>query len=271
MTGLRLYLLGPPRIERDGAPVMVDTAKAIALLAYLVLTETSQRRETLIGLLWPESDQAHGRAALRRTLSALNKALGGERLLADPHTVGLDPGARPWVDLLQFRARLAACKAHGHGAAGVCPDCLGPLGDAVALCGGDFLQGFSLRDSLGFDDWQYHQGEILRRELDGALDRLARGLAARGEVEAALDYARRRTTVDPLNEAAHCQIMALYAQAGQRPSALRQYAECARILQAELGVTPQRTTTSLYSEIAAGRIGPQLAAALRLKRPPCRL
>ena len=188
MTGTRLYLLGPPRIERDGAPVMVDTAKAIALLAYLVLTETSQRRETLIGLLWPESDQAHGRAALRRTLSALNKALGGERLLADRDTVGLEPGARPWVDLLQFRARLAACKAHGHGAAAVCPDCLGPLGDAVALCGGDFLQGFSLRDSLGFDDWQYHQGEILRRELDGALDRLARGLAARGEVEAALDY-----------------------------------------------------------------------------------
>ena len=259
MTGTRLYLLGPPRIERDGAPVMVDTAKAIALLAYLVLTETSQRRETLIGLLWPESDQAHGRAALRRTLSALNKALGGERLLADRDTVGLEPGARPWVDLLQFRARLAACKAHGHGAAAVCPDCLGPLGDAVALCGGDFLQGFSLRDSLGFDDWQYHQGEILRRELDGALDRLARGLAARGEVEAALDYARRRLAVDPLNEAAHCQIMALYAQAGQRPSALRQYAECARILQAELGVTPQRTTTSLYSEIAAGRIGPQLA------------
>ena len=45
MTGTRLYLLGPPRIERDGAPVMVDTAKAIALLAYLVLTEASQRRK----------------------------------------------------------------------------------------------------------------------------------------------------------------------------------------------------------------------------------
>ena len=267
MIGLRLYLLGPPRIERDGAPVMVDTAKAIALLAYLVLTETSQRRETLIGLLWPESDPAHGRAALRRTLSALNKALGGERLLADPHTVGLDPGARPWVDVLQFRARLAACKTHGHGAAGVCPDCLGPLGDAVALCGGDFLQGFSLRDSLAFDDWQYHQGEILRRELDGALDRLARGLAARGEVEAALDYARRRTTVDPLNEAAHCQLMEIYAQAGQRPSALRQYGECARILRTELGVTPQRTTTSLYSEIAAGRMGSQPAVALLLEAP----
>src|SRR5512136_2588951 len=114
MLGLKLYLLGPPRIERDGAPVEVDTAKAIALLAYLVLTETRQRRETLVGLLWPESDQAHGRAALRRTLSALNKALGSESLLADRDTVGLDPGARLWVDLLQYRARLAACKTQGH-------------------------------------------------------------------------------------------------------------------------------------------------------------
>jgi DNA-binding SARP family transcriptional activator/tetratricopeptide (TPR) repeat protein len=240
--------------------VEVDTAKAIALLAYLVLNETRQRRETLVGLLWPESDQVHGRAALRRTLSTLNKALGGGSLLADRDTVGLDPGARLWVDILQYRARLAACKTHGHETTAVCPDCLAPLGDAVALCGGDFLQGFSLRDSLAFDDWQYHQGELLRRELDGALERLASGRAAGGEVEAALDAARRRTAVDPLNEAAHCQLMELYARAGQRPSALRQYGECARILQAELGVTPQRTTTSLYQQIAAGRIGPEQAA-----------
>ena len=62
MTGTEALPAGTPPIN-DGAPVTVDTAKAIALLAYLVLTETSQRRETLIGLLWPESDQAHGRAA----------------------------------------------------------------------------------------------------------------------------------------------------------------------------------------------------------------
>jgi len=55
--------LGPPRIERDGEPAAVDTPKAIALLAYLVLDETSQRRQTLVGLLWPESDQALGRSA----------------------------------------------------------------------------------------------------------------------------------------------------------------------------------------------------------------
>ena len=34
-SGINLFLLGPPRIEKDGLPVNVDTRKAIALLAYL--------------------------------------------------------------------------------------------------------------------------------------------------------------------------------------------------------------------------------------------
>jgi DNA-binding SARP family transcriptional activator len=258
---LRLFLLGSPRIERDGAPVRVDTAKAIALLAYLAVTESSQRRETLVGLLWPESDQQHGRAALRRTLSALKEALAGDWILADREAIRLEPAARAFVDVLLFRDRLAARRTHGHRDADMCPGCLGLLGDAVALYHGDFLQGFSLRDSVNFDDWQHHQGELLRQELDGALDRLARGYAARGEYETALGHARRRLAADPLNEAAHCQLMELYTWAGQRPAALRQYGACARILHAELGATPQRATTSLYRDIAAGRIGPETANA----------
>jgi hypothetical protein len=37
MAELRIALLGPPRVERDGAPIEVDTRKAIALLAYLAM------------------------------------------------------------------------------------------------------------------------------------------------------------------------------------------------------------------------------------------
>ncbi len=35
MSRLALSLLGPPRIERDGMFIDVDTRKAIALIAYL--------------------------------------------------------------------------------------------------------------------------------------------------------------------------------------------------------------------------------------------
>ena len=38
MTELRLALLGPPVVLRDGTPVTFDTRKAIALLALLAVT-----------------------------------------------------------------------------------------------------------------------------------------------------------------------------------------------------------------------------------------
>ncbi|MGD8791102.1 MAG: SARP family transcriptional regulator, partial [Anaerolineae bacterium] len=75
MSRLALYLLGPPRIERDGVPIKLGRRKAIALLAYIAVTEQSQRRAALVNLLWPEYDSSRGRSALRRTLYALNKAL----------------------------------------------------------------------------------------------------------------------------------------------------------------------------------------------------
>ena len=73
---LALYLLGPPRIERDGVPVKLDRRKAIALVAYLAVTGQSHRRDSLVNLLWPEYDSSRGRAALRRTLYALRDTLG---------------------------------------------------------------------------------------------------------------------------------------------------------------------------------------------------
>ena len=35
MSGLKLSLLGPPRLERDGVPLEFDTRKNVALVAYL--------------------------------------------------------------------------------------------------------------------------------------------------------------------------------------------------------------------------------------------
>ena len=71
-----IAVLGPPRIERDGALVTFDTRKATALLGYLAVTARPQRRETLAALLWPDADETRARSALRRTLSVIRKELG---------------------------------------------------------------------------------------------------------------------------------------------------------------------------------------------------
>ena len=50
--------------------------------------------------------------------------------------------------------------------------------------------------------------------------------------------------------------MECFARAGQRSAALRQYRECARILERELGVPPLAETTALYEAIREQRIQP---------------
>ncbi len=272
MPELRVAVLGPPRLELDGAAVEVDTRKAIALLAYLAVTGERHGREALAGLLWPEYDEAHARAALRRTLSALNKGLRGGWLATDRTSIALDR-ADLWLDLARFHALLAECGAHGHPLAETCPACLAPLREAAALHRGDFLAGFALRDADGFEDWQRLQAESLRRELAGVLERLVEVQATAGRWQDAIADGHRWLALDPLHEPAHRQLMRLYAWSGQRGAALRQYRACVRVLDRELGVAPLEETTALYQTIKQGqaereRPAPPPAAVAPLSRPP---
>ena len=261
MPGLKMSLLGEPRIEQHGSPIKVDTRKAIALLAYLAVTEEAHSRDSLAALLWPESDTVRARAALRRTLSALNTALAGEALLADRQHVRVELGPSDWLDVGEFRTKLAECGDHGHAATQVCSLCLRPLQEAVEVYRNDFLTGFSLRDSASFDEWQVLQSEAFRRELAGALGRLVLGCSERAEFDRAIGYGRRWLALDSLHEPAHRSLMKLYAWSGQRNAGLRQYRDCVRVLEKELGVAPLEETNQLYEAIKENRLSPPAGAS----------
>src|SRR6266498_5450672 len=255
MTGLRVALLGSPRIEVAGMPLRVDTRKAVALLAYLACSGRRHGRDQLAVLLWPDADDAHARAALRRTLSALNHALGsaarvgGDRAGLELIAPGMD------LDVRRFRQLVASCDSHDHGPERACAACAEPLRAAVALHRGDFLAGFSLRDAPEFEDWQLAQAATLRRELAGALRRLVAAHAVQKRWDAAVTAAERWLALDPLHEPAHRQLMRLYAWSGQRAAAIRQYRVCVRVLNQELGVAPLAETTALYQAVVEDRAG----------------
>jgi ABC-type oligopeptide transport system substrate-binding subunit/DNA-binding SARP family transcriptional activator len=253
VSRLALYLLGPPQFERDGTPLKVRRRRAAALLAYLAVTGEPRSRDALATLFWPEHDRSQARAGLRRTLTSLKKALGGGWLSVDRETVGLNTGAEIWLDVREFQSQLATCHTHGHPPDQVCSACLTPLAEAATLYRDDFLAGFTLPGSPGFDEWQFFQTEGLRQDLAGVLERLARGHSAQGEFEPAIDYARRWVALDPLHEPAHRCLMRLYAWSGQRAAALRQYTECERLLHEELAVSPEEETTQLYEAIQQRR------------------
>ncbi len=241
MESLRLYFLGPPRIERAAEVRDLDTRKATALLAYLALSGERQTRDTLAALLWPEFDGPRARAALRRTLSVLKTAVGEQALAVTRETIGLVTSAA-WCDVWEFRRLLALENGTPS------------LETAVHLFRGDFLAGFSLRDSIPFDDWQVWQAENLRRELETALAVLVAESIARGDYAAALPLAHRWLSLDTLREEVHRTLMELYALSGQPNAALRQYRDCVRILDEELGVAPLPETTALHEAIQSNRI-----------------
>jgi DNA-binding SARP family transcriptional activator len=249
---LRLDLLGPVRVEVGGTPLVVDTRKAIALLAFLAITGRPVSRETVATLLWPESDEPGAHGALRRTLSVLKAAVGGVGLAIDRESVALRPEELE-VDVWRFRAALARVRGHDHGADGQCARCLDLLDEAVALDRGEFMAGFALRSSEAFDAWQAAEAEAQRRELTGALERLARGRVAAGVWPAAISAAQRWLELDGLHEPAHVVLMSALAAAGEPGAALRQYRECIRTLDRELGVAPLAETTALAEAIRDGR------------------
>ncbi len=253
---LSLAFLGPPFIQVDGTPVATDRRKAIALLAYLAVSGRAYPRDVLAALFWPDYDTTRAYAYLRRTLWEINDTLGKGWLDTGGDEVRLNPEAAIQLDVAQFRGLLASLQSHGHAPSTLCPACREPLEAAAALYRGDFLEGFSLRDSAPFDDWQRYVAEGLRLALGEVLPRLVLARGQARDVDGALEAARRWLALDPLNEEAHRQLMALFALNGQLGLALRQYDECVRLLQEELGVPPERKTTELAARIRRREIAP---------------
>lgn len=251
---LELRFFGNPVILLDGNQVHLETRKALALLAYLAETSDFHRRESLITMFWPESGERQGRNALRATLYSLNKALTHGYIQSGADSIRFDAAAEVWFDTGEFQSHLSWCRQHDHIDAMTCDECLCRQNRAVALYRGDFLKGFSTRKSADFEDWQFLTAESYRRDLGTMLEKLVGMLSARGLFQKAIDYASRWIALDPLHERAHMRLMELYARAGFRSAALRQYQECTRILREELGCEPLESTASLYETIREGNI-----------------
>ena len=169
---LKLYVLGPPRVEFNDVALHIRRRKALALLVYLAVTGRTHSRDALATLFYPDRGQSRARAYFRRDLGALNTSLKGDWLAADNETVGFSQNAEVWTDMALFRHTLAACndldKAHEDSL----PNCIPLLITASELYADHFLAGFSLPDCPDFDEWQFFETQNLRQELAEALRRL---------------------------------------------------------------------------------------------------
>ena len=245
---LAIRLLGPLEVSVAGRPIVVDTRKALAIVALVAAEGRPFAREELAAMFWPEADDDAARGALRRTLSALRTAVKDSGLIIGRAQVALDP-ADSSVDLTELE-RLAASSR------------LDDLEAAAALATGPFLAGFALRDSPAFDDWQAGRAVRVERTVGDALERLAAARLAAGDADGAVEASRRRVHLDPLDEVGQRGLMELLAGSGDRAGAIRQYRELVALFDRELGVAPLRETTDRYDAIREGRFAAHPASVV---------
>jgi len=256
---LKIYLFGYPHLCVDEAPVEFKRRKTLALAAYLALESGVSRgrrgagqnsltgigRDTLAALFWPDASQEQAGAYLRQALWDFSRAAGDEWVQKQSQTILFHPQANIWVDALAFEIALENWKASEKPAEAAVQH----LEQTVELYQGDFMAGFTLRDSPAFDDWQALYAERFGLHLSQALEALVNYLSRQQEPQRALAYARRWLERDPLDEAITRALMNLYAQVGEHSAIQRQYEQCRHTLLEELGREPSAETTALYRRL----------------------
>ena len=236
---LKICLMGTPEFYFGGMPQTLNHLKPRALLFYLAATGQPHTRSHLATLLWGESGQSEAYHSLRSSLYHLRKALqvvqAEEVLLSDSELVSLEL-ATYQCDVIEFRRLLA----QGNETA---------LSQAVALYRGPFLQGFTISDSPGFDDWVQIENTRLNQSCFDALDHLTTWAESREVWTVAIGYAQKMIEIDPLAEAAQQRLMRLYLCQGEVGLALRQYRQFENQFRQELGILPSPETKALHEEI----------------------
>ncbi len=262
MEALSIALFGGFAVEVNGELVSAfESNKVRALLAYLTVEASAEgarphQRSVLASLFWPDYPEALARTNLRHVLRQLRQTLpelAGDPplLLTSQQTIQINPDCRYALDVARFAQLLAAARRCTQAN---CPDCLAYYQEAAQLYRGDFLAGLSLYASEPFDEWAVVQREGFHRQALELFFTLAAYQEEQGDFAQAQQYARRQLELEPWREEAHRQLMRVLARSGQRSAALAQYAQCRKILAAELGVEPDAETVALYEQIRSGKL-----------------
>lgn len=220
--GMEIGLFGACRVEWRSAPLTLPRRQLRALLYRLAARLEPVPRAHLAFLFWPDEPDAAARRHLTRLLSSLRAALPqADLLLVAEETAALNP-ALCHSDSDAFW-RLTAQP--------------GQLAAAVANYA-PFMADFALPNAPEYESWRQETARQLQRRYLDALQTLIAQETADGRYPAASQYARRYLAEDELDETMHARLISLYAAVGDRTAALRQYEQCALILERELGVGP---------------------------------
>jgi DNA-binding SARP family transcriptional activator len=136
---------------------------------------------------------------------------------------------------------------------------------ALDLYAGELLPGDR------YEDWAARPRERLHDVHLRLLWELADVHRERGQFREAIGTFSRLVAAEPTHEEARAGLMRLYAVAGQRWNALREYERLRTALREELNLEPDTATQQLYADILASRAAAETTVARVASNPPATL
>ncbi len=228
ITMLEIRVIGELQVRIAGQRAELPASRrARSLFGWLAAHPGRHPRSRLAGLFWPDVLDASARASLRSAIWALRSTVGpdlGSYLAADRDTVAL-AGDDLRVDLREVRRLIARGEPEA----------------ALALCNGELLQELD-------DDWVIEARAEFDREIAAALSGLIERCRVAGD-PAALEWARRRAALCPLDESAGADLIRALIDAGEAPAALEAFARLQQRLATELGVPVSAATSALVEPL----------------------
>jgi DNA-binding SARP family transcriptional activator/tetratricopeptide (TPR) repeat protein len=245
---LHVSLLGEQVISDAAGTVRTRSSRTVALVAFLAVhAGLPQSRQRIATLFWPDSTDEQSLTNLRRELHHLRHALGGEPSLVvtskdlcwrDTETCRVDVRA---FDSEREAAFAAVATSDGE-------EVLAHATAALKYYQGELLPG-------GYDDWLLDARSELERQYVDLCDLICETRARMGDLSGAVEAARRRIHLRPLEEVGYRRLMELLGDLGDRAGAVSTYHHCASVLERELGVEPDPATRTSLNLLLA-RAGP---------------
>ncbi len=234
-------------VRRLGQPVVLCSSRnGQAILRYLVAQpEHRATMDVLMAAMWPEDEPGVAHHKLQVAVSALRRSLnhsyikdaGGGYILCKNGVYELNPLVPLQTDVDEFLEYYQAGRQSSGSPMAVYYE------RACDLYTGPFLS-----EDL-YADWSFMQREQLNQVYLAMCSMLAEYYLEACRYEDATRWTIAILKENRCDEAAHRQLMRIYAAQGRRSEALRQYQLCERILAEELSVHPMPETMSLFQAI----------------------
>jgi predicted ATPase/DNA-binding SARP family transcriptional activator len=204
---LRLKTFGGLSLEGDERPLTGAAAQRRRLVLLAALAAAGQKgmsRDALVGLLWPEVDEARARAALSQALYALKRDTGEDALVLGHDLLTLK-GDVLRSDVSEFEHAIAR----------------GDFLAAAHLYTGPFLAGVFISEAPDFEHWVDGVRLRLSQGAEHALEALATDAERNQDFAAASHWWHRLLELDAVKTRAVLGLMEALVALGDNAAALK--------------------------------------------------